>query len=802
MKVPFSWLKDYVDIEICAQELQEKLLSCGFEVEELIYLGSEVDKVVTGKITSIKKHEDSDHLQICSVNCGSVYGQNIQIVTGADNIFEGAVVPVALDGASLPGGVKIKKGKLRGVVSEGMMCSGEELGINDDWYEGADVYGILILKEGTDVGVDIRKVVGLDDYIFDIGITANRPDCQSVLGIAREVAAILEKPVKEPSYDYKEHSEANDSDISVKVEAQDLCPRYIAHYVKDVKIDKSPAWIRKRLALCGLNSISNMVDITNFVLLELGQPMHAFDLSTLDGKSIDVRRAHNGEKITTLDEKEFKLDETNLVICDSKRPVALAGIMGGLNSEIKPETKDVVFESAKFARDSVRKTSRNLGQSSDSSAKFCKGVDEYTTGMAIKRALHLVEEFGCGTISATHFDVWANGKINRTVIKTTPDKINRVLGIEVKCDTICKILKNLEFEVEVNGNELTVTAPPYREDVFGYEDLAEEVIRMYGYDHIVPSYLYTAKVTNGGLNEKQRLELKLKNAVKMQGGFEIISYSFYSPADLDMLHLPDDAPERNAIKIANPISENYSIMCTSLVPNMINTIVKNYRRGNDGGRFFEVANVFNADELPLVKQPNENKTVCIGIYGDNETFFTLKGMVEGIADDFNIEFSYEKEEYYSKYFLHPNVSARIMCGGEQIGFMGQLAHTVCDELALQKPVFVAQIDYTLLSKHFNKSFRYTPIPEFPVVKRDFAFVCDEKITCGEIENVIKSSCKYVTDVKLFDIFRGKQIGQNKKSMAFNVTFTPQHKELSAKETDKFTAAILKQLEQKLGITLR
>ena len=282
MKVPFSWLKDYVDIEICAQELQEKLLSCGFEVEELIYLGSEVDKVVTGKITSIKKHEDSDHLQICSVNCGSVYGQNIQIVTGADNIFEGAVVPVALDGAKLPGGVKIKKGKLRGVVSEGMMCSGEELGINDDWYEGADVYGILILNEGTNVGVDIRKIVGLDDYIFDIGITANRPDCQSVLGIAREVAAILEKPVKEPSYDYSEHSEANDNEISVKVEAQDLCPRYIAHYVKDVKIEKSPAWVRKRLALCGLNSISNMVDITNFVLLELGQPMHAFDLSTLD----------------------------------------------------------------------------------------------------------------------------------------------------------------------------------------------------------------------------------------------------------------------------------------------------------------------------------------------------------------------------------------------------------------------------------------------------------------------------------------------------------------------------------------
>ena len=801
MKVPFSWLKDYVDIDITPEELEQKLFSCGFEVEELIYLGAEISNVVTGKITKIEKHADSDHLQICKVDCGK-YGNDIQIVTGADNIFEGAIVPAALDGSTLPNGIKIKKGKLRGVESNGMLCSGEELGINDNWYEGADVYGILILKNDTPIGEDIQKIVGLDDYIFDISITANRPDCQSILGMAREVAAVLNKPLKMPSFEYTPVESANDSDISVTVEATDLCPRYVGHYVRDVKIQQSPDWMRKRLALCGINAINNIVDITNFILLELGQPMHAFDLSTLEGKAITVRRAKDGEKITTLDEKEFTLNTTNLVICDSKKPVALAGIMGGLNSEIKDHTTNVVFESAKFARDSVRKTSRALGQSSDSSAKFCKGVDEYTTGKAMERALHLIEELGSGTVSATHFDRWVNGKINPTVIKTTPEKINKVLGIDVDKAIICDILKRLEFEVEENGENLTVTAPAYREDVFGFEDLSEEVIRMYGYDKIVPKYLETAKVTNGGLNEAQKLEFKLKNALRMQGAYETITFSFYSNQDLDVLGYAEHSPERNAIRIANPISENYSIMATTLIPNMVNTIVKNYRNGNEGGRFFEVANVYKAKELPLTRLPDEVKTVGIGVYGDGEDFFTVKGIIEGIADEFNLEFTYEKPEAGEKPFLHPGISANIAIDGEVVGYMGRLSHTVCEELVIQKPVFVAEIDYNKLSSKFNKTFRYTPIPAYPVVKRDFALICDEAVTCGEIEDSIKKSCKFVTEVKLFDIFRGKQIGENKKSMAFNVTFTPDQKEISAKEMDKFTEKILKDLEFKLGAVLR
>jgi phenylalanyl-tRNA synthetase beta chain len=799
MLVPLSWLKDYVDIDVDIKDLEEKLFSSGFEVEELNYLGKDIDRVVTGKITSISKHEDSDHLQICILDCGKEFGENIQIVTGAQNVFEGAIVPVALDNSLLPGGVKIKKGKLRGVDSFGMLCSGGELGITDDWYEGADVDGILILKDDTPIGEDIRKIVGLDDYIFDISITANRPDCQSILGMAREVAAVLNKPVKEPDVSYTQNSSANDDDIKISVLDKDLCPRYIGHYVKDVKIAPSPQWMKKRLALVGINSINNMVDITNYILMELGQPMHAFDLSDLSDKTICVRRAENGEKIITLDEKEFELKDSNLVICDSKKPVALAGIMGGLNSEIKDTTSNVVFEAAKFARDSVRRTSRSLGQSSDSSAKFCKGVDEYTTGVAMDRALHLVEELGCGTVSATRYDISKNEKIEPTVVDTTFAKINRVLGIEVPSDVIADILKRLSFDVTVNGENIVAVAPLYREDVAGYEDLAEEVIRIYGYDHINPRMLEFATVTNGGLNFNQQMELKMKNALIMQGAFETINYSFYSQKDLNMLHFEENAPERAAIRIENPISENYSIMCTTLAPVMINTMLKNYRNGNPEGRFFEVANVFLSDEKVLTKLPYERRTVAIGAYGDNEDFFKVKGIVEGVASEFNLQFSYERAQ---KPFLHPGISANIICQEQVVGYIGQISHEISEELTFGKPVFVAELDYSLLSTMFKETMKYCPISEYADVVRDFAFVCDEEVSCGQIEDSIRKSCKYVTSVKLFDIFRGEQIGQGKKSMAFNVVISPKDTEFSDKDVEKFTSKILKDLEFKLGISLR
>ena len=491
MKAPLSWLKDYVDIDISAQELADKLFSCGFEVEELIYLGEKVNRVVVGEVKALTPHPDSDHMQICVVDCGEEYGRELQIVTGAPNVYVGMKTPCALDGSTVvesnpamleknPDGMKkIKKGKLRGIESFGMLCSGEELGINDDFYPGAEVNGLLDLAKDAPVGEDIKKIVGLDDWIFDISITANRPDCQCILGIAREVAAVLNKPFKAPDFSYTAHK-TSAAPVAVEVLAPDLCPRYVGHYVENVTEGVSPAWMRKRLAVSGIRSISPIVDITNFVLLEMGQPMHAFDADDIGDRKIIVRRAEKGEKIVTLDEKEFTLTPDNLVICDGNKPVALAGIMGGLNSEIKSTTKNVFFESAKFARDNVRKTSRALGQSSDSSSRFEKGVDAYTNGLGRDRALHLIEELGCGTVTELCADVCAADLTPRKMM-TSVSKINALLGIVVPNEEILSILTRLNFQPAIDGDTLTVVIPGYRDDVDGYPDLAEEIIRMYGY---------------------------------------------------------------------------------------------------------------------------------------------------------------------------------------------------------------------------------------------------------------------------------------------------------------------------------
>ena len=623
MKVPFSWLKELVDIDITAQELEDKLFSCGFEVEERIDLSAGIDKVVVGVITSIEKQEGT-HLSRCVVDCGP-YGRDIRITTGAPNIFVGAHVPAALDGATLPGGIRIQKRMMQGYESNGMLCSGEELGLNDDLYPGADVYGLLILPEDTAPGAGICPLVGLDDSVFDISITANRPDCQSILGIAREVAAVLHKPLHMPATGYRPVCEA-DAPITVTVEAPDLCPRYMAHYVRNIRMGQSPRWMKRHLALCGLRSISNVVDITNHTLLEMGQPMHAFDLDKVAGRCIDVRRARPGEKIVTLDEKEFTLTENNLVICDAEKPVALAGVMGGANSGMDDKTHSLLFECATFARDSVRKTSRALGQSSDSSARYEKGVDFSSPSLGLARALHLIQQLDCGDITTLAFDCTDGRSTARKVIDTTPDKICAVLGIRVPDQTMIDILTRLEFTVEVDAAGVWhVSVPLYREDVEGYPDLAEEVIREYGYDHIVPTFLKTAAVTNGGLNGEQQRALKVKRMLAGQGFYEASTLAFYSAAELDMLHIPAQDPARQAIRILNPISENLSIMRTLLAPSMLNVIVDNLKKGNAAGRLFELAPVYLPKSLPLTERPHERQTLCMGVFGPGEDFFTVKG---------------------------------------------------------------------------------------------------------------------------------------------------------------------------------
>ena len=503
MLVPLSWLNDYVDINVSADELEKKLFDCGFEVEEKWQVGKDISGIVVGYVESCEPIPET-HLHVCQVNVGGP--ELLQICCGADNVKAGGKFPVAMIGAqvyatakdhvTIEGVVTIKKGKLRGYESYGMLCSGTELGLNEDLYPGAGYNGLLVLPEDAEIGSDVKEITGLNDWIFDVSITANRPDCQSIFGLAREVAAALGQPLKMPALDYTE-TEVEKPGFDVTVEAPDLCPRYIAHYVYDVKLAQSPAWMRRRLALVGNNSISNIVDITNYIMRELGQPLHAFDCDYLEGNAICVRRAAEGEKIVTLDEKEFTLNTNNLVICDGKKPVALAGIMGGLNSEIRDTTTEVMFEAAKFARDNIRKSSRALGQSSDASQRYAKGVDEYATEMAMKRVLHLVEELGAGKVSRTHKNVNTGNSLEPKTFKTSIKKVNGVLGITVPDEDILRILKGLDFDPEIKGDELTLHFPAYREDMEDYPDVAEEVIRMYGYDHIKSTFLPTAKVTIG-----------------------------------------------------------------------------------------------------------------------------------------------------------------------------------------------------------------------------------------------------------------------------------------------------------------
>ncbi|QTE68722.1 phenylalanine--tRNA ligase subunit beta [Clostridiales bacterium] len=802
MKVPYSWLKEYVDLDITAQELTDKLFDCGFEVEELLDLGAEISRVVVGEVLSCEPVEGT-HLFTCQVNCGE-YGNPIQIVTGAPNVYAGMHTPAALDGSTLPGGIKINAKPMKGIESNGMLCSGEELGLNDDLYPGADVYGLMDLPKDTVPGTDIRTVVGLDDYILDVSITANRPDCQSILGIAREVAAALGKELKMPATDYKT-TDYVFPDLDVKVEAPDLCPRYLGHGVRNITVGESPRWMRRNLALCGLRSISNVVDITNYVLLEIGQPMHAFDMDQLQERKIIVRRAKPGEKIQTLDEKEFSLTPENLVICDGNRPVALAGIMGGLNSEITENTTQLLFEAAKFARDNVRKTSRALGQSSDSSARFEKGISEYTTELGMARALHLIEELGCGEITSSAFDCSAGASREGKRFTASLSRINAILGIEVPAEEVLRILKNLSFDVTRDGDTLNVQAPRYREDIeVGEPDLAEEVIREYGYDHVTPTFLKAAMVTSGGKNPAQLRQDKLKRIMCAEGYSEIMTLSFYADADLDALKIPADAPERNVLRIKNPISANLSIMRPLLAPSMLNIVTENLKKGNNEGRIFELSNVYMPGEAG--ERPAERLHIGFAAFGDSEDFFTVKGSMEALGNAFGLSFTVERAQDVS--WLHPGIAAYLLCEGERIGVFGRLANEVTAELKLHKDnrashkIFLGEIDYEKMMAHAAASFRYRPISVFPPVIRDLALTVSEETACGDLMNEIARACPRVSDVELFDIYRGEQIGEGKKSMAFKIRFEPDDKALTPEDIERFVKKILGNLKFKLGAEIR
>ncbi len=800
MKAPLSWLKEYVDIDCTPEQLKDKLFSCGFEVEEMTYVAKHINRIVSCKVLSIEKHPEADKLSVCQVDAGE-HG-TLQIITAATNVFVGAVVPVALDNSTLNNGEKIKTGKLRGLPSYGMFCSGEELGINDDWYEGASVDGILILNENFPLGVEVKELLELEDVMFDINITANRPDCQSILGLAREVAAVLNKPLKMPNLAYKvDNNISTKSTILVENLAYDLCPRYSAHAVRNIKIEDSPRWLKRRLSSMGLRSINNIVDITNYVLLEIGQPMHAFDLKDLTDNKIIVRRANDGEKIITLDEKEFDLNQNNLVICDSVRPVALAGIMGGLNSEIKDNTKDIIFECAKFARDNVRKTSKQLGQRTDSSSRYEKGVDFYSVEIGLKRALNLIDTLKCGKIACDNYDLF-EGEIKEKVIETTIDKVNGVLGITVPNDEILSILSRLGFKANVDGNKLTVVVPLYREDMDSYPDIAEEIIREYGYDKIKPTLLKTSAITNGGLTEQQKSHEQLKNLLVGYGFNEMINYSFVSEKEYDLFGLDKNAEEHKFIKLLNPLGEDLAVMRTSLLPSAVRSACNNLNRKNYNGRLFELAKVYNPKELPLKELPVENEVLSLAVFGEDEDFFTLKGVVEGIISTFcygqKVQFVPAK-----KSFLHPTRGAEIVINDVVVGYLGQIHPSIIDKLDADKPVFGAEIYYTKLEQVFNQRIVAKSISKFPSIERDLAVILDKSISCATVEEMIKkASGKYLESIKLFDIYEGAQIGEGKKSMAFNLIFVAEDRTLNVEEIDNIIKKILKSLSYQLGAELR
>ncbi len=796
MKAPLSWLKNYVDIDCSVEELKDKLFSCGFEVEEIVYVAKHIEKIVTCKILSIDKHPNADKLSVTKVDAGK-YGQ-LQIVTNAKNIYVGAIVPVAVDGAILNNGSKINAGELRGVQSFGMFCSGEELGINDDWYEGASFDGVLIFNEDFPLGEEVKKLLEIEDVVFDINVTANRPDCQSILGLAREVAAVLDKPLKMPDLTYSvDETISTKKTVKVNDKAFDLCPRYISHYVSDIKIEKSPLWLRRKLFSMGIRSISNIVDITNFVLTEIGQPMHAFDLNDLQGNEIVIRRAENGEKITTLDEKEFSLTNENLVICDTNKPVALAGVMGGLNSGIKDTTKNVVFESATFKRDNIRKTSRALGQRSDSSSRYEKGVDFYSVETGMKRALNLITTLNCGKIACDEYDLYDSFPAEKVIV-TTVSKVNEVLGIEVPSKTIEDILKRLTFKVKLDGENLEVTVPLYRDDMESYPDIAEEVIREYGYSNIKPSLLKTSKITNGGLTYQQTKLNAMKDLFVGYGFNEMISYSFVSEKEFELFSLDVDS----AIKILNPISEDMAIMRKSLLPSVLRAVANNINRKNNEGRLFEIAKIYNPKSLPLTQLPTEENILSFAVFGEGEDFFSIKGVLEGLFDNF----CFDRDIKYlpsNKAFMHPTRSAEIIIEGENVGFIGQVSPIILEKLGVDKPIFACELSYDKLKAYFNDKIVYKQVSKFPTVERDLAILCDDTISCQDIMSVIKENgSEYLDNLSLFDVYQGSQVPEGKKSMAFNLLFLSNERTLNVEEIDQIIKNIIKALRDNLKAELR
>ncbi|MBQ5900385.1 MAG: phenylalanine--tRNA ligase subunit beta, partial [Clostridia bacterium] len=762
MKISLNQLKNYVDINVPVNELCDRMVLAGFEVEEIVDLSESLKNVVVGKIEKITPHPDSDHLQICMVNVGD---EVQQIVTGAQNVFEGAYVPAALHDSYLPDGTHIKKGKLRGVPSVGMLCSGGELNLKDCDYKGAEVDGIMIMDDRYPAGTDMREVLDLFDYVIDFKITANRPDCNCILGVAKEISVVLGVPFKAPSTEYKTVGGDINDYIKVDVENYDLCPRYIGRFVKNLRIKESPRWLKHCLNASGMRPINNIVDITNFVMLETGQPMHAFNYDELTGKHIIVRNAKENESITTLDGKEHDLTPYMLVIADGEKPSCLAGIMGGIESEIEDDTKNLFLESAKFKRDNVRKTGRKLGIRTEASGRFERGVDVVNVSYAMDRALSLICELDAGDVVDGVLDR-NQGLPEDKILTVTTESINALLGLCVPEDTMLSILNSLGLPTTLENGTLTCRVPSIRSDIEGRADLAEEVMRIYGYHHIKGTAI-RGEITRGKLMPQRLLENRIKTVMIAGGAYEIMTYSFIGSKATAALNLPADDWRMQTVNILNPLGDEYSTMRTQLTTSMLSVLSTNYNRKIPSARLFEISKRFVAKELPLTEQPLELPTMSIGLYGENEDFFTLKGIIEQLMAELSATVTYTRS---SEPYLHPGRQAYAMLGDTPVAVFGELHPETADNFSCAKRTYVAEIWLDKLQGIEKEKVIYKPLPRFPAVSRDFALLCDISLPAGDIEETIRAAAgKLCEDVKLFDVYVGSQIPEGKKSIAYSAT---------------------------------
>lgn len=804
MNTPLSWIKEYVpELDCSSQEYTDAMTLSGTKVEGYKELDADLDKIVVGQIERIEKHPDADKLVVCQVNVGT---ETVQIVTGASNVEEGQKIPVVLDGGRVagghdgsrtPGGIKIKKGKLRGVPSAGMMCSIEELGSDREMYPDAPEDGIYILKEDSVVGSDAVELLGLHDTVFEYEITSNRVDCFSVLGIAREAAATFRKPFLPPIVEVKANGEDVNDYISVQVEDKDLCKRYCARVVKNVKIEPSPEWMQRRLAACGIRPINNLVDITNYVMEEYGQPMHAFDLATLAGRKIVVKRASEGDTFVTLDGQERKLDQNILMINDAEKPVGIAGIMGGENSKITDDVKDMVFEAACFDGTNIRLSAKRLGLRTDASGKFEKGLDPNNALEAINRACQLIEMLGAGEVVGGVVDIYDEVRQPKR-ISFEPEKMNRLLGTGIGSGQMLDYFKTIGLEYDESSNEVVV--PTFRQDLECMADLAEEVARFYGYDNI-PSSLPQGEATAGKLSYKLRIEGIAKDIAEFCGFSQGMTYSFESPKVFDKLLLPEDSSLRQTVDILNPLGEDFSIMRTTTLNGMLTSLSTNYNRRNKNVRLYELGNVYLPKAVPVTELPDERMQFTLGMYGDGD-FYTMKGVVEEFLEKVGMKKIVRYDKDAGKPFLHPGRQANILYAGEVIGYLGEVHPQVLDNYNIGDRAYIAILDMPTIYDKTTFDRKYEGIAKYPAVSRDISMIMPKSLQVGDVEEVIrKKGGSLLESYQLFDIYEGAQIQMGYKSVAYSIVFRAKDHTLEEKEVSEIMDKILGALET-MDIELR